>query len=218
MKIAFLIYPGFTTLDAVGPFDVLSRLPGADVQFVSKAAGAVPNDNGFLSVQATRSLQEFTDPDVLVIPGGSSGTRQAAEDPEILEWVVAAHAGTTWTTSVCTGSLILGAAGILNGLDATTHWAACDELQKCGASYRATRWVQQGKIITAAGVSAGIDMGLFLAGELVGPEAAQALQLILEYDPQPPWDSGSVAKASPEVLQIAQSGLSAHQSEAAASD
>ncbi len=199
MKIAFLIYPGFTALDIVGPFDVLSHLPGAQASFVGTEATAVPNDNDMLSIVARRSLAEMPDPDLVVVPGGMEGTRAAAQNPEILDWLRKIHPSTTWTTSVCTGSIILAAAGILAGQDATTHWSAKDELAALGSSYRAQRWVRHGKVITAAGVSAGIDMALFLAGQIIGDVGAQALQLGLEYDPQPPYDAGSEAKASAEV-------------------
>ena len=207
MKIAFLIYPGFTTLDAIGPFDVLSRLPGADVQFVAKKQDPIANDNDLLRVLPTSSLSECSDPDILLIPGGMEGTQAAANDAEILDWVRQAHQSTTWTTTVCTGSLILGATGLLQGLNATTHWAAQEQLAQTGATYQAQRWVQEGKIITAAGVSAGIDMALHLVSEIAGPQLAQAIQLMVEYDPQPPFDSGSLAKASPEVVKMVQAGM-----------
>jgi transcriptional regulator GlxA family with amidase domain len=200
MKIAFLLYRGFTALDIVGPFDVLSRLPGADAVFVAKQVGPYGNDNDRLSIVARSSLQEVARPDVVVVPGGTAGTREAAEDGEILAWLRQAHETTTWTTSVCTGSLVLAGAGLLTGLEATTHWAAQGELQRRGAIYRSERWVQQGKIVTAAGVSAGIDMALFLAGQIAGDTAAQSIQLGLEYDPSPPYHSGSPAKASEDVL------------------
>ncbi len=201
MQIAFFIYDGFTSLDAVGPFDVLSRLPGAQAVFVGQERRAYHNDNNSLHLVAKKTLDEVTRPDILVVPGGTAGTRAAAANPQITQWVAAVHEHTQWTTSVCTGSLILGAAGLLNGLSATTHWAAQGELAGVGASYQASRWVQEGKIITAAGVSAGIDMALFVAGEVAGEVTAQAIQLGIEYDPAPPFDAGAVAKASPEVLQ-----------------
>ncbi len=207
MKIAFLLYPGFTALDIVGPFDVLSRLPGADACFVAKTAGPVENDNDCLSIVARKTLDEMPDPDILVLPGGLEGTTRAAGDAEILEWVKHAHEGTTWTTSVCTGSLILGAAGILAGLDATTHWGAKDVLESMGAKYQAERWVRQGKVITAAGVSAGIDMALFLAGQVIGDEGAKVLQLAIEYDPAPPYNAGSAADATPEMMAAVQAAF-----------
>ncbi len=201
MQIAFLLYDGFTSLDAVGPFDVLSRLPGAQAVFVGQECRAHPNDNDSLHLVTKKTLDEVTRPDILLVPGGTAGTRAAAANPQITQWVTDVHQHTQWTTSVCTGSLILGAAGLLDGLPATTHWAAQGELAAFGATYQASRWVREGKIITAAGVSAGIDMALFLAGELAGPVTAQAIQLGLEYDPAPPYDTGAVAKAPPEVLQ-----------------
>lgn len=205
MKIAFLIYPGFTALDIVGPFDVLGHLPGAEAHFVSTTATAIPNDNDVLSIVARRTLAQVPDPDLVVVPGGTQGTRAAAQNPEILDWLRQVHPKTTWTTSVCTGSLILGAAGILEGQDATTHWSAKDELAALGSSYRAQRWVRHGKVITAAGVSAGLDMALYLAGQIIGDVGAQALQLALEYDPAPPYDAGSMAKATPEVIAAVES-------------
>lgn len=208
MNIAFLLYPGFTALDIVGPFDVLSRLPGADAAFVAKETGPVPNDNDILQIVATETLAQRPNPHLFVIPGGTEGTMAAAQDAEILDWVRGAHGSSTWSTSVCTGSLILGAAGLLQGKSATTHWAMAEQLGATGATYKAERWVREGKIITAAGVSAGIDMALFLAGEIVGETGAKALQLGIEYDPAPPFDSGSVAKATPEVLEAVQSVFS----------
>ncbi|REJ74902.1 MAG: DJ-1/PfpI family protein [Acidobacteria bacterium] len=202
MKIAFLLYPGFTALDIVGPFDVLCRLPGADATFVGKQATAYPNDNQRLTMVAAKALAEVPDPDVVVVPGGTEGTRAAARDPEILDWLRAAHEHTRWTTSVCTGSLILAGAGLLEGAPATTHWAAAGELEKLGASYRPERWVRSGRLVTAAGVSAGIDMALWLAAQIAGDLGAQAIQLGIEYDPAPPFDSGSLAKASPEVREL----------------
>ncbi len=209
MKIAFLVYPGFTALDIVGPFDVLSRLPGAEACFVGKAAGPVPNDNDVLSITARKTLAEMPDPDIFVLPGGLEGTTRAAQDEVILDWVRGAHESSTWTTSVCTGSLILGAAGILRGLEATTHWGAKDTLEQMGATYQAERWVRQGKIVTAAGVSAGIDMALFLAGQIVGDEGAEALQLAIEYDPAPPYSAGSAKDATPERMAAVQAAFEA---------
>lgn len=195
MQIAFVLYPGFTALDIVGPFDVLSRLPGVDAAFVAAEVGPVPNDNDLLSISATRTLADMANPDLFVVPGGVEGTFAAAADEAMLDWVRGAHETSTWTTSVCTGSLILGAAGVLDGLAATTHWATEAMLPSYGAEYKAERFVEQGKVITAAGVSAGIDMALHLAAAITDDETACALQLAIEYDPQPPFDSGSVAKA-----------------------
>jgi len=203
MKIAILIYDGFTALDAVGPYEVLSCLPEAKVHFVSTELGPKRAHTNFLSVMADYTLNDISDPDIIVVPGGTKGTMVAAEDPRILSWLREAHETSKWTTSVCTGSLILGAAGILKGLQATTHWYARDFLEKFGAQYLSERVVRQGKIITAAGVSSGIDMALHLAQEVSGPEMAKTIQLIIEYDPKPPFDSGSIAKAEPSIIELA---------------
>lgn len=203
MKIAFLIYEGFTALDVIGPYEVLSCLPGAQAHFVSKKSGPIRAHTNALSLVADYSLNEITAPDIIVVSGGTKGTMTAAQDPEILEWIRAVHKTTTWTTSVCTGSLILGAAGILKGLKATTHWYGKDLLANFGAEYVEERVVKQGKIITAAGVSSGIDMALQLATLIAGEPMAQTIQLIIEYDPQPPHDSGSMSKANASVIEIA---------------
>lgn len=199
MKIAILIFDGLTALDAVGPYEVLSRFPGAELRFVAKEAGPKRTDTGALAINADAALGEITDPDLLLIPGGE-GNRPLLEDDEVLDWVRTAHEATTWTTSVCTGSFVLGAAGILDGLEATTHWAFLDELSRWGATPVRRRVVEQGKVWTAAGVSAGLDMALALAARDVGEEFAQAIQLGLEYDPAPPFDTGSPEKAPPEIV------------------
>ena len=203
MNIAILIYDGFTALDVIGPYEVLSCLPGVNVQFVSSERGSKRAHTNFLSVMADYTLEEVPNPDIIVVSGGTTGTMAAAQDPHILNWVRKAHETSKWTTSVCTGALILGAAGILQGLRATTHWFAKDFLAKFGAQYVTERVIQQGKIITAAGVSSGIDMALHLAAEIAGKEMAQVIQLIIEYDPQPPFDSGSVEKAPQAIVEFA---------------
>jgi transcriptional regulator GlxA family with amidase domain len=180
---------------------VLSRLPGAELKFVSFEPGPVKTDNGMLALHAEAALEDFAEPDVLVVPGGF-GTRPLMTDARMLDWVRHVHAGTQWTTSVCTGSLVLGAAGLLEGLEATTHWAAMDILGRLGAKPTARRVVEQGKIVTAAGVSSGIDMALFLAGRIAGDTIAQAIQLGIEYDPQPPYDAGSPDKAPADVVAL----------------
>lgn len=207
MKIAILLYRGFTALDAVGPYEVLSRIPGASVSFVGKTTGPVRTDTGSLALTADHTLHEIRKPDILLVPGGLAGTYAAAKDDEILSWIRNVHPDTRWTTSVCTGSLILGAAGVLNGLQATSHWYARNQLSDYGAEYVAERFVVQGNVITAAGVSAGIDMALWLAGELWGKTVAELIQLGIEYDPVPPYDSGSFKKASPLVRTTAENAL-----------
>jgi transcriptional regulator GlxA family with amidase domain len=199
VRIAILIFDRLTALDAVGPYEVLSRLPGAELRFVAKKQGEQRTDTGVLGLQADVALGELPDPDVILIPGGP-GSRPLMSDPEVLDWARAAHESSTWTTSVCTGALVLGAAGLLDGKRATTHWASLDRLRELGAEPVSERVVEDGKVITAAGVSAGIDMALGLAARLAGEEVAHAIQLGIEYDPQPPFDSGSPAKAHPDVV------------------
>jgi putative intracellular protease/amidase len=201
MLIVIPLYDRFTALDAVGPYEVLSRLPGAEVVFVAEEAGPVRTDTRALTVVAERALADVDACDVVVVPGGP-GTRQMLEPQRLHDWLRAIDATTEWTTSVCTGALLLGASGLLDGLEATTHWSAFDILATLGARPTERRVVQQGKIVTAAGVSAGIDMALWLAAQIAGDEVAKAIQLGIEYDPQPPFDSGSVAKASPETMQL----------------
>ena len=201
MQIAILIFDGLTALDAIGPYEVLSRLPGADLGFVAKEAGTKRTDTGALGVEADLALADLDSPEVVLVPGGP-GSRPLMRDPEVLEWLRSAHASSTWTTSVCTGALVLGAAGILDGKRATTHWAFLDRLSELGAEPVAERVVEDGKVITAAGVSAGIDMALMLVARIAGDEVAQAIQLGIEYDPQPPFDAGSPAKASARVIEM----------------
>jgi transcriptional regulator GlxA family with amidase domain len=201
MQIAILIFDGLTALDAIGPYEVLSRLPGADLGFVAKEAGPKRTDTGALGVEADLALADMDSPEVVLVPGGP-GSRPLMRDPEVLEWLRSAHASSTWTTSVCTGALVLGAAGILDGKRATTHWAFLDRLSELGAQPVAERVVEDGKVITAAGVSAGIDMALTLVARMAGDEVAQAIQLGIEYDPQPPFDAGSPAKASAKVIEM----------------
>jgi putative intracellular protease/amidase len=201
MQVAIPLYDGFTALDAVGPYEVLSRLPGAEVCFLGSEKGPVRTENSQLALHADALLEELREPEVVCVPGGL-GTRALLDDQPLLEWIRHAHAHSQWTTSVCTGSLLLGAAGILEGLEATTYWLELDTLAAFGAQPVEQRVVEQGKVITAAGVSSGIDMALVLAAKIGGPELAQAIQLGIEYDPQPPFDSGSVEKASPAIVEL----------------
>jgi putative intracellular protease/amidase len=201
MLITIPLYDRFTALDAVGPYEVLSRLPGAEVVFVAEEAGPVRTDTRALTMVAERALADVDACDVVVVPGGP-GTREMLEPQPLHDWLRAVDATTEWTTSVCTGALLLGAAGLLDGLEATTHWSALDILATLGARPTERRVIQQGKIVTAAGVSAGIDMALWLAAQIAGDEVAKAIQLGIEYDPQPPFDSGSAAKASPETMEL----------------
>ena|SRR5437870_1605370 len=199
--IAILLYDRFTALDAVGPYEVLSRLPGHRVTFVATEPGPVSTDNGRLTVLAERSIAELPAPEILLVPGGP-GEVAARAGGEALEWVRAAHETTTWTTSVCTGSLILAAAGLLEGKRATSHWLAMEELSRLGAVPVSERVVFDGKIVTAAGVSAGIDMALTFVARLAGERVAQAIQLGIEYDPQPPFNAGSPRTAPAPVVEL----------------
>jgi transcriptional regulator GlxA family with amidase domain len=201
MRIAILIFERLTALDAIGPYEVLSRLPGAELSFVAKEPGPKRTETGALGVQADLALAELPAADVVLVPGGK-GNRPLMADPEVLGWLRGVHESSTWTTSVCTGALVLGAAGILDGKRATTHWAFLDRLPELGAEPVSERVVEDGKVITAAGVSAGIDMALTLAARIAGDEVAEAIQLGIEYDPQPPFDAGSPSKASPEVIEL----------------
>ena len=197
MQVAIALFPGNTALDAIGPYEVLQRVPSIDVTFVGHVRGEVRTDNGMLGLTVDAAFEEMTGPDVVVVPGGV-GARELLRDEAMLDWVRAVHRQTRFTTSVCTGSLVLGAAGLLDGLTATTHWAARDILDELGAVYRPQRVVEHlpERIITAAGVSSGIDMALRLVELLVDRQAAEACQLMIEYDPQPPFDSGDWGKAS----------------------
>jgi putative intracellular protease/amidase len=215
MQIAIPLFDRFTALDAVGPYEVLSRLPGARVDFVAAEPGVVKTDTRMLGLAIERTFDDIPAPDVLVVPGGI-GTRAALADERMLAWVRGAHERSTWTTSVCTGSLILAAAGVLEGMDATTHWLAMDYLPMLGAKPVQRRYVEQGKVITAAGVSAGIDMALRLAEKIAGPEAAQTIQLGIEYDPEPPFDAGSPSKAPKEIVELATAEQRAEDAAAAA--
>jgi transcriptional regulator GlxA family with amidase domain len=199
MQIAALVFDAITPLDIVGPIEVLARMPGAEIVIVGKQRGPVRDPRTHWTLTAEASLAEVPRPDLLVLPGGAGVRPLCAEEP-ILEWLRLAHGTTSWTTSVCTGSLLLGAAGLLRGLTATTHWASRELLERYGARYVEERVVQQGKIITSAGVSSGIDMALTLVAKMAGDDTAKGIQLSIEYDPQPPFNCGAPSKAEPAVL------------------
>jgi putative intracellular protease/amidase len=199
MEIAVALFDQVTALDAIGPYEVLQRLPDAEVCFVGHRKGEVRTDNGFLGLTVDRTFDEVPSPDILLVPGGI-GTRALVHDAAILEWIRAAHETSQFTTSVCTGSLLLAAAGVLDGLSATTHFSSRHLLAKYGAKPSEERVVIEGKIITAAGVSSGIDMALHLAERLTDATTAKALQLMIEYDPQPPHDAGALHKVEATVL------------------
>ncbi|MGO9606169.1 MAG: DJ-1/PfpI family protein [Candidatus Binataceae bacterium] len=206
MKIAILIFDGITALDAVGPYEVLQRLPGAEVVFVGETAGLKRTSAKSLAINADRAISEVTSADILVVPGGF-GEEQVRAKPAMLDWVRSIHATTTWTTSVCTGALVLGAAGILKGLKATTHWASLARLADYGAIPTSERVVEQGKVITAAGVASGIDMGLYLARRISGDVIAQAIQVEIEYDPEPPFDGSSKRAPAPVMEFLRERGV-----------
>jgi putative intracellular protease/amidase len=203
LEIAILLYPGVTALDAVGPWEVFSRLPNTNVRFVGKETGPVETEGGSLLLGVTHTFAETDSPDLVLIPGGGTTPGQMVDD-ETLAWLREVHRITKWTVSVCTGALILGAAGLLKGLPATTHWYKMGVLRIMGASPRPDeRIVRAGKIVTAAGVSAGIDLALWLAGEIAGRARGEAIQLAIEYDPRPPFDAGHMTKASSETRKLA---------------
>jgi transcriptional regulator GlxA family with amidase domain len=200
MQIAILIFEKLTVLDAIGPYEVLRSVPGWEVQFVGPEAGPIRADSGSLGLVADYSIDEVTEPDMVLVPGGE-GTRPLIEDARVLVWLRNVAQQARWTTSVCTGSLVLGAAGLLEGKRATCHWLYLERLREFGAEPTSERVVEDGKVMTAAGVSAGIDMALHLVNRELGEEAAQAIQLAIEYDPEPPFDSGSPAKAPDQIVE-----------------
>jgi putative intracellular protease/amidase len=201
MEIAIPLYEDFTALDAVGPNEILGRMPGATVRWLAPEAGPMRSDSGGLTIVADSAYEDVPRPDIVMVPGGT-GTHRVLDDERLLAWLRGAHEHSTWTTSVCTGSLLLAAAGILTGVDATTHWTRTEKLELLGATYVKERVVHRGKIVTGAGVSAGIDMALTLAALVQGDDVAMALQLASEYDPQPPFDAGSPEKAPAHVVDM----------------
>ncbi|MEV7993117.1 DJ-1/PfpI family protein [Streptomyces sp. NPDC086077] len=200
MQIALLVYDRFTALDAVGPYEILSRIPDAETVFVAKEAGPVRADTGALALTADKALDQVPGPDLVVVAGGP-GQSALMDDEAVLDWLRAVDATSTWTTSVCTGSLLLAAAGLLTGRRATSHWLALDQLRPFGAEPTGERVVFDGKYVTAAGVSSGIDMALALLGRIAGDDHAQAVQLATEYDPQPPYGAGSPHKAPAHIVE-----------------
>jgi transcriptional regulator GlxA family with amidase domain len=201
VQVAIPLFPKFTALDAVGPYEVLQRIPTFDIVFIGHSRGEVRSENGMIGLTADATFEDVPAPDVVVFPGGV-GTRPLARDERVLAWVRQAHTGSLFTTSVCTGSLVLGAAGLLKGLTATTHWSCYAELAAVGAEPSDARVVEHPaeRIVTAAGVSSGIDMALRLVELLIDRTAAEAAQLMIEYDPQPPFECGSVAKSNDVVM------------------
>jgi transcriptional regulator GlxA family with amidase domain len=201
MQIAIVLYPGLTALDAIGPYEILRLLPGAEVRFVGATPEPVVADSGVLFLGVTHTYAETPNPDVVLVPGSGPRTATTMADQRLTGWLRRVHETTLWTTSVCTGAMILAAAGILDGQPATTHWQMQSGLAAMGAKVRRQeRIVRAGKIVTAAGVSAGLDLGLWLAGEIAGREQAETIQLYIEYDPRPPFDAGHPSKASKTVI------------------
>jgi transcriptional regulator GlxA family with amidase domain len=201
MKTAILLYDRLTALDAIGPYEVLSRLPDSTLEFVAAEPGPVTTDNGMLTLLAERAITQVSDPYIVLVPGGP-GEVAARAGEEVLDWLREVNETSSWTTSVCTGSLILAAAGLLDGKRATSHWLALGELGRLGAEPVCERFVFDGKFATAAGVSAGIDMALALVAKIAGEEVAQAIQLGIEHDPQPPFDAGSPQKAPAQIVEL----------------
>ena len=201
MQVAIPLFPKFTALDGIGPYEVLQRIPDIDITFVGHQRGEVRSENGMLGITVDATFEELARPDVIVFPGGV-GTRPLVHDERVLDWLRTAHATTRYTTSVCTGSLVLAAAGLLKGLTATTHWACYKDLENLGAHPTPKRVVEhlERRLITAAGVSSGIDMALRLVELLVDRTAAEAAQLMIEYDPQPPFKCGSLANSNDTVM------------------
>jgi putative intracellular protease/amidase len=216
MQIAIVLYDRFTVLDAIGPYQVLTSLPGAEVAFVAERAGLVTDEEGRLSLHVSAALEDIPHPDIVVVPGGPGQDAQMDDGP-LHEWLRTADQTSTWTTSVCTGSLILAAVGLLTGRRATTYWLAMDELKLLGADPASERVVFDGKYVTAAGVSSGIDMALALAGRIAGDEVAKTIQLGIEYDPQPPFDAGSPDKAPAETVALVEAAFGAAEKEVMAS-
>jgi transcriptional regulator GlxA family with amidase domain len=199
MKIAILLYKGFTAMDIVSAYEVLCRLPDAEARFAAKEKGVIDSEYASMKMVATHSLAEIEEADILLVPGSTFAFGQVAQDAEVLQHIRRIDATTQWTVSVCSGAVILGAAGLLKGKRATTHWAMLERLSQFGAIPVLERYVQDGKVITAAGVSAGTDMALSLAALLEGEEYAKMLQLVIEYYPQPPTEMMNIGEVSGEV-------------------
>lgn len=208
MKIVIYLYNGVTMLDAIGPYEVLRHMPQAEVLFVAEKKGKITADSEVIDIDVKHRIDEIKEADLLLIPGSTIGFIHEMKNEIVLKWIRDMDKTTTWTTSVCTGSLILAAAGVLEGLKATSHWKVINLLNKFGATPVRERFVEQGKYITAAGVSAGIDMALYLSDKSVGEEETKAIQLTIEYDPQPPFDAGNYSTANERTVKIAEKKLS----------
>jgi transcriptional regulator GlxA family with amidase domain len=203
MQVAIGLFPGFTVLDAIGPYQVFAEHPDMEIVVCAARHGRLDDEDRKLHFDIEHTFDEIPRPDVLLVPGGCTPARIPDAYQPVIDWIRGAHEHTTYTTSVCTGALLLGAAGLLHGLEATTHWRTYEHLRGYGAEPTAQRVVFQGKVVTGAGVSAGIDLALAVVADLHGLDAAQAIQLQIEYDPRPPSDTGVPSKASPRVRELA---------------
>ena len=204
MKIVIYIYNGITMLDAIGPYEVLRNMRGAEVYFVAEKKGEIKADSDFVHLNAKYEIDDIESADILLIPGSAITFIREMKNKKVLNWIKKIDKTTKYTTSVCSGSIILAATGLLKDKEATSHWKPISLLKNFGVTPSNERIVKQGKYITAAGVSAGIDMALFLSNEIVGEIETKAIQLFIEYDPNPIYDSGSIAKASNEVIKMAE--------------
>jgi transcriptional regulator GlxA family with amidase domain len=200
MEIAVLIYENVNALDLVGPCEILSKIPNVVIKYISREPGPKSTDIG-IKLIADYSLEQIQEPDILLVPGGQ-GIKPLKNDKEIINWINNCHKKTEWTASVCTGAILLAFAGILKGLKATTHWVRLPFLEDFGAKPQKERVVINGKVITSAGVSAGIDMALTLTNLIAGETAAKAIQLAIEYDPAPLFDAGSPDKVPKEIFEM----------------
>jgi putative intracellular protease/amidase len=207
MIIAIGLYQGVTALDFIGPYEVLAYLPDTEVVICADSVGVVDDHNDLVHLRVDATFADVPRPDVVLVPGGPLAGQYAADGHPIVDWIRQVHPHTTWTTSVCTGALLLGAAGLLDGLPATTHWSAYDDLASFGAKPTEQRVVTAGRIVTGAGVSAGIDLALTLAANIAGADVAQTIQLAIEYDPHPPFDAGSPSKAPKPIYDMALAAL-----------
>lgn len=214
MQIAIPLFDKITVLDAVGPYEILSRVPGYEVVFVGAEKRPYTSENGMLRLIADATLDEVPDPEVVLVPGGY-GVFPEMDGP-IVPWIQKVHETSTRTTSVCTGSLLLGHAGVLDGLTATTHWYWLDRLRDYRAEPTGQRVVEHGKVVTAAGVSSGIDMALTLVARMANDEVAQAIQLSVEYDPQPPFDAGAPEKAPASAVELVRTAIAQRDASAGA--
>ena len=207
MNITFFLYDGFTALDVIGVNEILSRLPDANIQFAASWKGEVKTDSNSLKIVSTIEYERVKSTDILIVPGSTVTFLEVIQDKSVLNWIKKIDESTTYTCAVSSGTIILAAAGLLYGKKATSHWYSLRFLAEYGVDIVEQRYIQDGKIITCAGSSAGIDMALYMAARLSDKENAQALQLMLEYDPAPPFHAGSLERASKETVLLAKRKL-----------